>query len=105
MKKPKNVNILGKVYTIEYVEKPMKEEETDDHVALGRISYVDRKIFIYDRNRGLTDLWDTILHEVLHGVVTEMVIRSFESDETHDDLDRLAIGLSDTLIRNGWLKF
>lgn len=110
MKKPQSVNILGAVYAIEYVKEPMVEDEDNTRVSIGHISYVDRKILVYDRNRGLSDLWDTILHEVVHGIVEEMFIRAFEPDETHkhdgkhDDLGRLANGLSDTLIRNGWIK-
>lgn len=96
MKLPKRVNILGVVYKIEYTKDILEGD------AVGAIDYVDRTITI--RNSGdAVDVWGTIMHEVLHGVV-HGAGAPLHLKMKHEDLDRLAVVLADTLIRNGWVK-
>lgn len=101
MRRPNKVNVCGKVYRIEYTKKPI-EHSDKSVICMGEINYVDQVISVYDKDRDVVDLWDTILHEVVHALIHELRIRSLQKN--HDDIDRLGVGLSDTLFRNGWMK-
>lgn len=105
-RKPKSVNILGKVYSIEYVDKPSEVDVFKRKSLWGQIDYWTRTIRIYDRGLAMGDVWETIIHEVIHGIVIEMKIDALDQDDSakHGDLARLSTGLADTFIRNGWLK-
>jgi len=107
-RKPRSVNILGKNYSIEYVDKPSEVDVFKRESLWGQIDYWTRTIRIYDRDRSLSDLWETIIHEVIHGIVEEMKIKALDhkdkDGDKHQDLMRLSVGLADTFIRNGWLK-
>lgn len=106
-RKPKSVNILGKIYNVEYVDKPSDVDIFKRESLWGQIDYWTRTIRIYDRDRALSDLWETIIHEVIHGVATEMGIGSLDpknNNAAEKDMERLSVGLADTFIRNGWLK-
>lgn len=105
-KKPKSVNVLGKVYSIEYVDKASEVDIFKRKSLRGQIDYWTRTIRIYDCGLAASDVWETIIHEVIHGIVVEMGIESLdkEGNDVERDLDRLSVGLTDTFIRNGWLK-
>jgi hypothetical protein len=98
---PEEVNILGVVYRIEYTAEVLKDGTDDDVAALGHIDYVNRVIRVFEEGRQRGDVWSTIIHEIVHGITEDIKIRSLS--ENHDDLERLAVCLTDTLIRNGWM--
>jgi len=102
--KPETVNILGKVYKIEYVDKPSDVDIYKRESLWGQIDFWTRTIRIYDNGRTDADLWETLIHEVLHGIASELNLSSLEKDENHDELDCLGIALTDVLFRNGWIK-
>ena len=101
--KPKTVNILGIKYEIEYVDKPSEVDLFKRDSLWGQIDFWTRTIRIFDKNRTIEDTWQTIFHEVLHGISSQLNL-CLNKDEYHDDLDVLALALADTLIRNGWMK-
>jgi hypothetical protein len=110
--KPGNVNILGVVYTIEYVSKPSDVDIFKRESYWGQIDYWTRTIRVYDNGtRPLQDIWETVIHEVLHGIAEALHIGiltsagcSTEDKKKHDELDVLSLALVDTFVRNGWLK-
>lgn len=102
--KPSSVVILGTKYTIEYKDNPA-EVDIRRRVSLwGQVDYWACSIRIYDNDRPESEIWETLIHEVLHVIVTSLKIHTLESDEAHDDISLLSLGLSDTLFRNDWMR-
>jgi hypothetical protein len=104
MKKPTEVNILGAPYTIEYFDKPSDVDIHKRESLWGQIDYWTHSIRIYDGDRAIESIWKTIFHEVIHGITTSLKIKVIEDANDHEDIvDLLATGMTDVLIRNGWL--
>lgn len=104
--KPKQINILGKIYKVKYCKNPVDVDSEKRESLWGQIDFWERIIRIYDNGRQKADIFESIMHEVFHGIVSELKIKSLDpkDKEKHDDLDRLAVALTDTLFRNGILK-
>ncbi|MBE2200424.1 MAG: hypothetical protein IAE79_17550 [Anaerolinea sp.] len=101
MLKPTKVNILGVTYTVEYVQNPAEVDIFRRKSLWGQIDYWTRTIRIYDNGRPMEDLWQTLLHEILHGIAEAMHLNGL--NEHHEELDIVALALTDVLFRNGWL--
>ena len=101
--KPNNVNILGIDYKITYCDKPSEVDVYKRDSLWGQIDYWTRTIRVYDNGRSEEDIFYNVMHEVLHGI-SEGLKLVINKEEHHDDLDVLALALSDILHRNGWLK-
>ena len=101
--KPKKVNILGTVYTIEYLEKPADVDPQGREPLFGQIDYWDRTIRIYDNGRMDQDIWQALIHEILHGIGAALNLKLNE-EKMHDELDTLATALTDVFFRNKWIK-
>ena len=104
MKLPGEVNILGICHSIKYVANPAEVDLERRTSLWGQIDYWSRSIRIYQNERPQEDVWGTVLHEVIHGIVTELHLKWLDKDENHDEMERLSLALTDVLIRNGWLK-
>ena len=102
--KPSSVNIFGREYKIEYVDRPSDVDIYKRESLWGQIDYWTRTIRIYDNGRNLEDIFETIIHEVLHGISEEMELGAFKDNGGHKELTILATALSDVLIRNKWIK-
>ena len=100
-KRPEAVNILGRVYSIEYVDNPAEVDLYKRKSLWGQIDYWTRTIRVYDNGKPDGDVWETVLHEVVHGIVTDLNLDDVKLDE--DTVGLLALALTDTLVRNGWL--
>lgn len=101
--KPEKLNILGIEYTIEYVNTPSEVDIYKRQSLWGQIDYWTRTIRVYDNNRTKADVFQTLLHEVLHGIGSSLKLK-LNNDENHDELDILALALTDFLFRNELLK-
>lgn len=101
--KPTSVNVLGKVYTIEYKDNPAEVDMYKRESLWGQIDYWTRTIRIYDNETVDGDTIHWLLHEILHAIASELNL-VLDKAEHHDDLDVFALALSDVFIRNGWLK-
>ena len=101
--RPKTVNILGIVYTIDYKDAPSDVDIHRREAVWGQIDYWTRTIRIYDGGRSDIDIWETILHETLHGIAEALKLKSLSAGDNHDDLGILALALTDVLFRNGWM--
>ena len=109
MVKPTSVNILGRVYTITYCDKPSDVDLYKCASLWGQVDCWTRTIRVYDNGRQFQDLLETIIHEILHALaadlhMTKTFSRAGTETDVHDELDILATGLADMLTRNGWLK-
>lgn len=101
--KPTTLNILGIEYSILYVDKPSEVDIHGRDAAWGQIDYWTRSIRIYDKNRGIEDIWQTLMHEILHAIGETLHLKINE-EEMHNELDIIAVALTDVLMRNGILK-
>ena len=70
----------------------------------GQIDYWTRTIRVYANDRTLEDIFETIIHEVIHGIEAELHLKAFKKDDGHNELSILAVALSDVLTRNGWVN-
>jgi hypothetical protein len=96
------VNILGKRYSIEYVDRPSDVDLFRRESLWGQIDYWTRTIRVYDGGRTADDILETIMHEVVHGILGELRMTEWNNNE--DNVSLLGIGLADVLTRNGWIK-
>jgi len=99
---PDSVIILGVRYTIEYADKPSEVDIYKRESLWGQIDYWTRTIRIYDRDTSAEDRWHSIIHEVLHGIITALKIDKLKDGE--DEIDLLAMALMDVMFRNKWLR-
>ena len=102
--KPTSVNILGCNYSIEYVDNPSNVDIYKRESLWGQIDFWTRTIRIYDKDLSVEDVWQTLLHEIIHGICEQLHLRKFKDKDNHDDLDLLALALMDVFFRNGWMK-
>jgi hypothetical protein len=104
--KPQTVNILGITYRIEYVDKPSEVDIFKRDSLWGQIDFWTRTIRIFDSGRPDDDVFHVLMHEVLHGIASELKLKSLDASdkEKHDDLDVLALALTDVLFRNEWIR-
>jgi hypothetical protein len=103
MKLPTEVNILGKHYSIIYVDNPADVDPRKRESLWGHIDYWTRTIRIYVNEIPIEDVWHTILHEVLHAIGKALHLEVLYKTEDEETVDLLALALTDVLIRNGWL--
>ena len=102
MFKPTKVNILGKEYLIEYCDNPSNVDIHKRDSLWGQIDYWTRTIRVYNNGRTDGDILETIMHEIVHAIATDLSIKAIDGKE--NVVDMLGVALGDTLSRNGWLK-
>ena len=102
--KPTSVNILGKVYAIQYMSKPSDVDIYKRLSLWGQIDFWSRTIRVYEGERTPPDLLETIIHEVIHGIASELELKPLkDGDKAEETVSLLALALADVLHRNGWL--
>jgi len=100
---PTRITILGVPHKVEYKENvgDIMERET----AWGSFDPWTREIKVWaPKGRDWADVLETLIHEVLHAVKHLLHLEAFAGDVGHDELDLVALALTDMLIRNNWLK-
>lgn len=105
--KPESVNIMGINYKIHYVKNASEVDIHKREALWGQIDYWTRTIRVFDDGRPIEDVWQTIFHEVLHGISHALKIKAIDADKgdtEHDTVSILATALTDVLFRNGWIK-
>ena len=100
--RPDAVNILGKRYSIEYVDRPSDVDLFRRESLWGQIDYWTRTVRVYAGERTAEDILETIMHEVVHGILSELRMKDWNDNE--DNVSLLGIGLADVLTRNGWIN-
>ena len=103
--KLEKIIILGIEYSITYVDKPSDVDIFKRSSLWGQIDFWTRTIRVFDDGkRPYEDVFESILHEVLHGIENELKLQAFDEKANgrgHDELDILALALTDVLFRNG----
>lgn len=105
-RRPTHVNILGITYQIFYFIKPSDVDNRGHESLFGQIDFWNRAIRIYDSgDRQDEDVWQVIWHEIIHGIAEMLHLESLQGEDNHEDLDLLALALTDVLFRNGFIHF
>ena len=105
IKLPSSVNIVGVRYKIIYVDNPAEVDTFKRESLWGQCDYWTRTIRIYrSKDTPIEEVWDTLIHEVSHGVAVALNITCFKSDDNHEEMLVFTRGLTDTLVRNGWME-
>jgi len=100
--RPESVNILGKTYSVTYVDKPSDVDIYSRDSMWGQVDYWTHSIRVYaPKGFSQEEILDTLLHEILHVISHKLKLKAL--DENHDDLGLVAMALADTILRNGWL--
>ena len=102
--KPKKVNILGVEYKVIYCDKPSDVDHMGRESLWGGMDPWTRIIRIYDNGRPDEDIWQTIIHEVLHAIDDSLHLNIDKEDKGDERLDMLALALTDVLFRNKWIR-
>ena len=104
-KKMKKLNVMSTIYKVSY-HKDIKRVSGDDgeKITLGLIDYINREIRIFD-NGNTEEIFKTLIHEIMHAVAVEMGLSECWTTETEERIvDGFAVGMADTLLRNGLIK-
>ena len=104
MIKPKLVNVLGIEYKIIYVDNPADVDRNKRESLWGQIDYWERIIRIYDNGRPDEDIFQTLMHELIHAIDAALHLGIVDEDNGHDNIDLVALALTDMLFRNDWIK-
>lgn len=102
--RPESVNIFGKEYAVIYCDTEAEADCTGRTCLWGQINYYTRTIRVFAGDRTQEDIWHTLLHEVLHGIVDALHMQGVTLGDDNA-IDVLALGLADTLTRNGWARW
>jgi hypothetical protein len=100
MIKPTSICILGKVYSIIYCADPLDVDPEGKEPNFGWMDPWRAEIRVYDSPCD-GDVWDTLIHEVLHIIIQELQL-TLKNEEQIVHL--LAVGLSDCFIRNNLIR-
>jgi len=100
--KPDVLNICGIPYKIRYCQHESDVDSERDKPFLGYINYKTQTINVYDKNCNIEFIWNTIMHEVLHGIAESVCAKAFNDNEA--ELEPIARGLTDFLFRNDLIK-
>jgi hypothetical protein len=104
VKRPDEIVILGVRYAVEYVDKPSDVDVFKRKSLWGQIDYWTRTIRVYDNGRSSEDVYQTLMHEILHGIGEALHIDNMCGEEVDEKLiDTLALALVDVLFRNKWV--
>lgn len=94
MKLPDKIKILDSIYQVEYIDD--LGAVGDEDKSCGKIDFYRKIIKIYRGVRTESDIYQTLIHEVLHGICDILKIKIKEDDEDEEEkiVDLLAIGIN-----------
>jgi len=94
---PPSVKILDTTYKILYVNNPCDVDVHQREAYWGQIDYWTSTIRVYVKDRTKEDIWQTIWHEVMHGICEK-----FKMDKAlnEDQIDMIATGINNVMLDN-----
>lgn len=95
---PTEIKIFDITYKITYTDKPSEVDIFKRDSLWGQIDYWTRTIRIYNDGLSINDIWQTIWHEVLHGICDKLKLDDLRTDEKTIDL--LATGINSVIVDN-----
>ena len=105
---PKKINVSGIEYNISYFNTASAVDPDNKKPLFGRVDFWERTIRLYYKEgRSSSDLFLTLLHEILHIIDTDSELHVFDSfgKDEEPKINAFALELMDCLKRNGWLNF
>lgn len=103
--RPEKVNICGVTHKIEYMNTVSDVDIHRREFLFGQYDGWSKTIRIYDGGRPTEDIFQDVLHEILHGIEQQLKMSCFSGEDGHKELDILALMIADVFIRNGWITF
>ncbi len=104
MQLPKTVKVFDITYKIEYVDKPSDVDIFKRQTLWGQYDAWTRTIRIYKNDRTYSDIMQTIWHEVLHAICTQLHIDDKVGDEGQL-VDLIATGINSVVTDNDWVDY
>lgn len=98
---PDEVDVIGTRYRITYCDNPADVDLYKRQSLWGQIDYWTRTIRVYHNGRPPQDVWQTLMHELIHAIVSSLHMSALKDNE--DEVDLLALALVDVLVRNHWM--
>lgn len=97
---PKEIELFGIPYEIEYCESTIDVDLNKRESLLGNIDFRNKKIRIHAKDKCPEAVWYILWHELVHGIIDTLRIKvnSSESDE-EDIVDLLALGINSIILR------
>jgi len=97
---PNKIKIFDATYTITYTDKPSEVDIFKRDSLWGQIDFWTRTIRIFNDDGKLSDddIWQTIWHEILHGICNKLKLNDLGDDDKTIDL--LATGINSVIIDN-----
>jgi len=105
-KLPDKIKLLNITYTVEYVDKPSDVDIFKRNSCWGQIDFWTRSIRIYKGKLSVDDLWETLWHEILHGICEALHMKEFNDNKPENDqkIDLISLGIYDVLRQNNWFE-
>jgi len=105
MKLPKEIDILSTKYKIEYLDNTLDVDPDHREPMFGNIDFWSRTIRIYKKDLQTVDVFKTLIHEIIHAVIEAARISEISELEKYEDItDLLTVLLTDTFLRNKFIK-
>ena len=104
---PDKVKIFDIVYSISYLDKPSDVDLHQRESLWGQIDYWTRTIRIYHNGRSDEDVWQTLWHEIIHGVCNKLDLQDKDGNDLYENekfVDLMATGINCILNDNDWIK-
>jgi hypothetical protein len=107
-----SVKIMGQVYNIQYMDKPSDVDVLQRRSLWGQIDFWTKTIRIYKKNCCIKDIYEVLMHEVLHGFAHRLKIdildiydnKGNEDRKKHDELDLLSMAIIEFIWDNELIK-
>ena len=100
-KKLKELNIMGTIYKISYHDKPSDVDAARQTSYWGQIDYWKRTIRLYKDGIPDIEIFKTLFHEMLHGIMEHGQMQELNTEKNVELLTNLIV---DTLLRNNLIS-
>lgn len=104
---PSSINLLGIPYKIILVENASEVDSQGRQILWGQIDFWKREIRILNRGRSKEDMFETLFHEILHGIISELHLKGEIGSDSKENEAIVAVisqTFFDTLNRNNLLN-
>lgn len=100
---PTTVNIAGIPHEVIYYDNAAEVDYDRRSLLQGQIFHGQATIRLMAADRPPELIFETLLHEVTHGVLEALQL-DWGDGENHADYQAFCRCLADTLLRNGWVR-
>ena len=100
IRRRKKIDVLGYLICVEYREKVYRRGKS----VSAYIEFDDNKIFIATKGKSEYEIFQSLIHEVLHYI--KLILRIPVSDDTEEEveIDAMAVGVAQLIINNNFIS-